>query len=58
MNELIYICPGCQNNSIEVKLQKVEFETHISIMCWNICGMDFDVNPIWFFLNSWRDKNE
>jgi hypothetical protein len=58
MIKLIYICPGCNNNNIDVSLTELQLETHISIMCWDICGMDFDVTPMWFFLNSWRDEDE
>jgi len=58
MTDLIYRCPGCNNNSKYFHMEKVEFEKHISIMCWDICGMDFDVPHLWFFLNSWRDNLE
>lgn len=56
---LIYLCPGCNLNSQQTRLQYVDL-THlngkVSIMCWDECGMDFDVSGIWFFLNSWRDE--
>lgn len=58
MKDRIFKCPGCFNYSNMVKLQKIEFESHISIMCWDICGMDFDVNYMWFWLNSWVDEDE
>ena len=24
----------------------------VSVMCWDSCGMDFDVTGLWFMLNS------
>ena len=29
----------------------------VSVMCWDICGMDFDVSGIWFMLNR-REVDE
>ena len=58
MNKIIFNCPGCNNSSNMVRLEKVELGSHISIMCWDICGMDFDVCHIWFWLNSWVDEDE
>jgi len=53
---LIYVCPGCSLNSQQTRLSYVDLNGKFSIMCWNECGMDFDVSGIWFFLNSWRDE--
>ena len=30
----------------------------VSVMCWGKCGMDFDVNGVWFMLNHIEGEEE
>ncbi len=30
----------------------------VSVMCWDPCGMDFDVNGVWFMLNHRKEEDE
>jgi len=41
-------CPFC--NTIN-NTQYVDTGRGIYVMCWDECGTDFQVNPIWFMLN-------
>jgi hypothetical protein len=49
-----YIAP-CPNCGTTNKTQWVSHEdlgkTEVDIMCWEVCGMDFQVNRIWWMLN-------
>jgi hypothetical protein len=51
---LNYIAP-CPNCGTTEKTQWVSHEligrTEIDIMCWKHCGMDFQVNGLWWMLN-------
>jgi hypothetical protein len=31
---------------------------NVAIMCWDHCGMDYDVNGIWFMLNRLEAEEE
>lgn len=43
-------CPNCGGwNTQYVDLRDPHGK--VSIMCWGPCGMDFDVNGIWFMFN-------
>tara|TARA_Y100000033_G_scaffold50420_1_gene60903 strand:- start:2310 stop:2495 length:186 start_codon:yes stop_codon:yes gene_type:complete len=43
-------CPMCGGYDTQyVDLRDVNGK--VSVMCWGSCGMDFDVNGIWFMLN-------
>jgi hypothetical protein len=47
---MIVPCPNCGGlNTSYVDLRSKGGP--ISVMCWGSCGMDFDVNGIWFMLN-------
>ena len=46
-------CPSCGGHNTQwVRLK----HGMVSIMCWGECGMDFDVNGIWFMLNRWVEE--
>jgi len=50
--DFIICCPMCGTWE---KTQYVELQNGmVSIMCWDECGMDYDVNGMWFFLNRMR----
>lgn len=54
---IIFRCPTCGLNSTETKLEYVRLENgEIAIMCWDECGFDTHVNPMWWFFNSWREE--
>lgn len=47
-------CPHCGTpTSTHVHLQN----GMVGVMCWDVCGMDFEVNGIWFMLNSWETED-
>ena len=43
-------CPNCGSWNTEVVDLRAT-NGMVSIMCWVECGMDFDVNGIWYMLN-------
>ena len=53
MSEYIVTCPNCGTfeNTQYSDNRDLPHVSHVSIMCWDNCGMDFDVNGIWFMLN-------
>jgi len=44
-------CPNCGSWQNIQYVDTRDLNGKVSIMCWNSCGMDFDVNGIWFMLN-------
>jgi hypothetical protein len=53
----IYRCPGCGLTNLETKLEHLRNlrSGGVAIMCWDECGMDFERDAIWWYMNSWRD---
>mgnify|MGYP000344543609 CR=1 FL=1 len=49
-------CPNCGSWNTTVCDFRMINGT-VSVMCWADCGMDFDVNGIWFMLNR-RSEEE
>lgn len=51
-------CPNCGDimNTVYVDLR--DKNGCVSVMCWENCGMDFDVSGIWFMLNRFEDDEE
>lgn len=50
-------CPGCGLDNHQTKLDHLRMPStgNVAIMCWDECGMDFEMNMIWWMMNSWRD---
>ena len=48
-------CPSCGGLNTEWIDLRSEGGP-ISVMCWTPCGMDFDVNGVWFMLNRCGDE--
>lgn len=46
-------CPNCGDveSTQYTDNRDLPHVSHVSVMCWGKCGMDFDVNGIWFMLN-------
>ena len=59
MNEEKYYvpCPNCGTFHNVQYVDTRDINGKVSVMCWDICGIDFDVTGIWFMLNR-RDKND
>ena len=53
-----YNCPGCGGNSRHSRMDYLRLNDppRVAIMCWDNCGMDFEVNLIWWMLNHWEDE--
>lgn len=50
MKSFMVPCPMCGSSDTQyVDLRDINGK--VSVMCWTECGMDFDVNGIWFMLN-------
>jgi len=52
-DEFLVPCPVCGT------FERTEYVQHhetgaVDVMCWDNCGMDFQVNGIWFMLNRVR----
>jgi len=50
-------CPHCGT------IERTQWYHHpdspvVDIMCWDNCGMDFQVNYIWFMLNRIEEGDE
>ena len=59
MNQKKYYvpCPNCGTFDNVEYVDTRDINGKVSVMCWDICGIDFDVSGIWFMLNR-RDKND
>ena len=44
-------CPNCGTLFRTSYVDCRDIDGSVSVMCWDVCGMDFDVNGIWFMLN-------
>ena len=44
-------CPSCGTTIGTSYVDTRDVNGKVSVMCWDKCGMDFDVNGIWFMLN-------
>lgn len=44
-------CPCCGTTQGTAHVDTRDINGKVSVMCWDHCGMDFDVNGIWFMLN-------
>jgi hypothetical protein len=53
--EYVVPCPHCGTLEGTQYVDLRESSGMVAVMCWRVCGMDFDVNGIWFMLN--RKKN-
>ena len=51
-------CPHCGTIHGTAYVDTREINGKVSVMCWDNCGMDFDVNGIWFMLNRIGDEEE
>ena len=49
--EFIVPCPNCGTTARTEYVDLRDLNGMVSVMCWSNCGMDFDVNGIWFMLN-------
>ena len=50
-------CPHC-GSLVTSYVDLREVNGMLSVMCWDVCGMDFDVNGIWFMLNRLSLESE
>lgn len=46
---MIVPCPNCGD---VFNTEWVRLPYHYAVMCWEVCGMDFDVSTTWVILNS------
>ena len=44
-------CPCCGTLDGTEYVDTRDINGKVSVMCWQNCGIDFDVNGIWFMLN-------
>tara|TARA_B100000963_G_scaffold281489_1_gene249995 strand:- start:721 stop:903 length:183 start_codon:yes stop_codon:yes gene_type:complete len=44
-------CPNCGSWGNIEYVDLRDLNGKVSVMCWDSCGMDFDVSGIWFMLN-------
>ena len=53
-----YRCPGCGSSSEVVRMQYLYLNNppRVAIMCWDVCGMDFEVNLFYWMMNSWGEE--
>lgn len=53
-----YRCPGCGSSSEYTRMQHVMLNNppRVAIMCWDECGMDFEVNLFYWMMNSWGEE--
>ena len=51
MTDYIVPCPCCGRTRGVQYVDTRDLNGMVSVMCWDHCGMDFDVNGIWFMLN-------
>lgn len=56
-DEFLVPCPVCGT------FERTQYVQHhqtgvVDIMCWDNCGMDFQVNGLWFMLNRVKQESD
>jgi len=51
MSDYVVPCPNCGTWNKTQYVDSRDINGMVSVMCWIECGMDFQVNGIWFMLN-------
>ena len=51
-------CPHCYTIQGTAYVDTRDINGKVSVMCWDRCGMDYDVNGIWFMIHRIDGEEE